>query len=165
MNKQQLETAFTWFHEKPGRITALRGVNFICTYGTVAAFAAECASLALRRDPALLRLTLTCGVPFLALSAVRARLDAPRPYEVYGMEPLIPKETRGRSFPSRHIFSICVIGTSLMYLRPWLGAALLVLAALLAAARIVSGLHFAQDVLAGAFFGVLSAVVGFGVVP
>ena len=165
MNKQQLEKAFSWFHEKPGRITALRGVNFISTYGTAAVFAETCAELALRRDPAALRLALTCGVPFLALSAVRAALDAPRPYEVYGMEPLIPKDTRGRSFPSRHVFSICVIGTSLMYLRPALGAALLVLAALLAAARIVSGLHFAQDVLAGAFFGVLSAVVGFGVVP
>lgn len=165
MTKQQLETTFAWFHEKPGRITALRGVNCICTYGTVVVFAETCAELALRRDPALLRLGLTCGVPFLALSALRARLDAPRPYEVCGLEPLIPKDTRGRSFPSRHVFSICVIGTSLLYLRPALGAALLVLAAMLAAARIVSGLHFPRDVLAGALLGILSAVVGFGLIP
>lgn len=165
MNEQQLRRTFAWFREKPARIWALRGVNAGCTCGTVAAFCGECAHLALRHDPALLRLGLTCGVPLAALSLVRAKLDRPRPYEVYGLEPLIPKDTRGKSFPSRHVFSICVIGTSLMYLTPGLGAALLMLGALLAMARVVSGVHYTSDVLVGAIVGVLSAVIGFGLVP
>ena len=165
MNEQQLRRVFAWFREKPVRITVLRGVNFICTYGTVAVFAAECAVLALQRDPTLIRLGLTCGVPFVALSLARRAIDAPRPYEVYGLEPLIPKESRGKSFPSRHVFSICVIGTSLLYLAPPLGAALLALGALLAAARVLSGLHFGKDVLVGALIGVLSAIMGFVLIP
>ena len=96
---------------------------------------------------------------------MRAKLDRPRPYEVYGLEPLIPRESRGKSFPSRHVFSICVIGTSLLYLDPPVGAALLALGALLAAARVLSGVHFLKDVLAGALIGVLSAVIGFGCIP
>ena len=117
MTKQQLETTFAWFHEKPGRITALRGVNCICTYGTVAVFAETCAELALRRDPALLRLGLTCGVPFLALSALRARLDAPRPYEGCGLGPPLPRSgfllLRGRSRPRRlHLLDGLFLGAS-----------------------------------------------------
>lgn len=165
MKEQQLKRALAWFREKPGRVAALRGVNALCTWGTVAAFGAECARLALQRDPALLRLALTCGVPLAALTLLREKLDRPRPYEVYGLEPLIPKETRGKSFPSRHVYSICVIGTSLMYLDPPLGALLLALGALLSAARVVSGVHFPKDVLAGALIGVLCAVAGFGIIP
>jgi membrane-associated phospholipid phosphatase len=99
------------------------------------------------------------------LTLVRARLDFPRPYEVYGLEPLIPRESRGKSFPSRHQYSICVIGTSLLYLRPELGAPLLALSVLLGAARVASGVHFPKDVLVGALVGVLSAVAGFSLVP
>lgn len=164
MNEKQLRSAYAWFREKPVRVAALRGVNVLCTYGTVAAFCAECVHLALRHDTALLRLGLTCGVPLAALTAVRAKLDHPRPYEVYGLEPLIPKETRGRSFPSRHVYSICVIGTSFLYLDPPLGVLLLALGALLSAARVLSGVHFLKDVLAGAVIGILSAVVGFGLI-
>ncbi len=163
MNEQQLRRAYAFFREKPERIAALRGVNALCTWGTVAAFGGECAYLAYHRDGALLRLGITCGVPLALLTALRARLDCPRPYEVYGLEPLIPKESRGKSFPSRHVFSICVIGTSFLYLEPPLGALLLALGVLLGAARVLSGVHFPRDVLAGALIGVLSAVTGFSI--
>ena len=165
MNEQQLRRAYAWFRARPARITALRAANALCTGVTVAAFGAECACLAWRRDPALLRLALTCGAPLAVLTLVRARLNFPRPYEVYGLEPLIPRESRGKSFPSRHQYSICVIGTSLLYLRPELGAAVLALSVLLGAARVASGVHFPKDVLAGALAGVLSAVAGFSLVP
>ena len=165
MNEQQLRRAYAWFRARPARITALRAANALCTGVTVAAFGAECAVLAWNRDPALLRLALTCGVPLAALSLARERFDHPRPFEVYGLEPLIPKESRGKSFPSRHQYSICVIGTSLLYLRPELGAAVLALSVLLGAARVASGVHFPKDVLVGALVGVLSAVAGFSLVP
>ena len=165
MNEQQLRSALAWFRARPGRITALRGVNAVCTYGTAAAFSGTLAVLALRRDPMAVRLALTCGVPFVALSLGRRAIDAPRPFEAYGLEPLIPKESRGEGFPSRHVFSIFVIGTSLAYLCPPLGAVILALGVLLAAARVVSGVHFLRDVLVGAIIGILSAVIGFGIIP
>ena len=46
---------------------------------------------------------------------------------------------------------------------PAASAALLVLGALLAVARVVSGVHFVRDVVSGAVIGVLSAVIGFSI--
>lgn len=117
--------------------------------------------LALTRETVVVRLVLTCGIPFVLLSLARRALNWPRPYEVYHLPPLLHKETQGKSFPSRHVFSIFVIGTSMLYILPPLGIALLALGVLLAAARVVSGVHFVRDVVAGAIIGVLSAVVGF----
>lgn len=163
MQKEQLQRIFAWFRAKPGRLAALKAVNFFCTGFTYAAFCGMVGYLALVREPAVVRLVLTCGVSFAALSLARRALNFPRPYEVYGLPPLLHKETQGKSFPSRHVFSICVIGTSMLYILPPLGAALLLLGALLAVARVVSGVHFIRDVAAGAVIGVLSAVIGFSV--
>lgn len=163
MQKSELERCFAWFRAKPGRLIALRAVNLGCTGAAYAVFPAAVAVLALRRSPMALRLVLTCGLSFAAVSAARYLLNTPRPYEVYSLPPLLPKDTRGRSFPSRHVFSIFVIGTSLLYLWPAVGAALLALGVLLAAARVLSGVHFPRDVLAGAALGILSAVLGFSV--
>lgn len=163
MQKEQLQHMFTWFRAKPGRLTALKAVNGFCTGFTYAAFCITVVYLALAREIVVVRLVLTCGLSFVALSLVRRALNFPRPYEVYDLPPLLHKETQGKSFPSRHVFSICVIGTSMLYIFPPLGAALLVLGALLAAVRVVSGVHFIRDVVAGAVIGVLSAVIGFAI--
>lgn len=163
MQKEQLERTFAWFRAKPRRLAALKAVNGFCTGFTYAAFCGVAGYLTLTREPVAVRLVLTCGVSFAALSLARRALNFPRPYEVYGLPPLLHKETQGKSFPSRHVFSICVIGTSMLYILPPLGVALLILGALLAAARVVSGVHFVRDVAAGAALGVLSAVVGFSI--
>ena len=161
MNKEQLQRTFAWFRAKPGRLTALKAVNYFCTGFTYAAFCGMVGYLALVREPVVVRLVLTCGVSFVLLSLARRALNRPRPYEVYDLPPLLHKEAQGKSLPRRHVFSICVIGTSLLYILPPLGAALLVLGALLAVARVVSGVHFGRDVVSGAGTGVLSAVSGF----
>ncbi len=162
MTKEQLERTLTWFRAEPRRVTALQSANACCVGSAVAAFFWGVLMRPGLQDPKLtLRLILTCGVPFVILSAARHKLDLPRPFEVYGLEPLLPRESRGRSFPSRHVFSICVIGTCFCYLTPWLGIALLALGALLAVLRVISGVHFPRDVLVGAAFGILSGFIGF----
>ena len=163
MQKEQLERTFAWFRARPGRIAALKCANAVCTGAAYAAFCAEVAVRLARRDGVVLQMVVTCGVSFVLLSLVRALLDRPRPYEVYGLPPLLPKDTRGKSFPSRHVFSICVIGTSLLYLTPWLGVVLLALGAVLAVCRVVSGVHFERDVLVGAALGILSGMIGFSI--
>ena len=162
MTKQQLQTAADWFRAEPWRVPALQGVNTLCVGSAAAAFFWGVLVSPGLHDPKLtLRLVLTCGVPFLALSAVRHVLDLPRPFEVYGMEPVLPREKPGRSFPSRHVFSIFVIGTSWLFLTPWVGAALLALGVLLAALRVVAGLHFPRDVICGALLGAAAGAIGF----
>lgn len=165
MKKEQLLKTFAWFRAKPARLRVLRALNLLCTGFTYAAFVLTVIWLTLQKNPLGIRLILTCGVSFVVLSVFRHILNWPRPYEVYEISPLIDKDTKGNSFPSRHVFSICVIGTSMLYILPVLGGVLLCMAAVLAAARVLSGVHFVRDVVTGAALGVFSAVAGFALMP
>lgn len=89
---------------------------------------------------------------FLAVSAVRRLINRPRPYERFGLPPVIPKDTRGKSFPSRHVFSAAVIAaTFLVQGEAFLtgaGVGLMITALALGAIRVLSGVHYVSDVLA-----------------
>lgn len=100
---------------------------------------------------------LVPGVSFAALTVLRRAVNAPRPYEVFGIAPAIRKDTLGKSFPSRHVFSIFVIGMTFLATCPlaWAGPLVLVMGVLLAVVRVISGVHFTKDVLAAAALGIL----------
>ena len=165
MTKEQLQSVSDWFHASPHRLPALKAVNGVCVCSAVAAFFYGVLLRPGFSDPKLtLRLVLTCGVPFVLLSAARHALNLPRPFEVYDLEPLLPRETPGRSFPSRHVFSIFVIGTCFCYLEPWIGGTLIGLGAVLGALRVLSAVHFERDVIVGAAVGILSGIIGFGLI-
>ena len=63
-----------------------------------------------KKDPDAVRALLVPGISFGAVSLFRWAFRAPRPYEVFETTPVIKKNTKGKSFPSRHVFSIFVIG-------------------------------------------------------
>ena len=50
----------------------------------------------------LLRGILVPAMGFLLVTALRAWINAPRPYEAMGIPSITPKDTKGKSFPSRH---------------------------------------------------------------
>ena len=50
----------------------------------------------------LLRAVLVPGISFALVTVMRKTINAPRPYEVFEAAPVIPKDTHGNSFPSRH---------------------------------------------------------------
>lgn len=56
----------------------------------------------------LLRGILVPAMGFLLVTALRAWINAPRPYEAMGIPSITPKDTKGKSFPSRH--AACRIG-------------------------------------------------------
>ncbi len=99
-------------------------------------------------------------VPLVIVSLVRHLINAPRPYELYSFYELAPKSKKGGSFPSRHAFSVFAIGTALCFVHPVLGAVLLALGVLLCVMRVLLGIHFIRDVVAGALTGALSSVIG-----
>lgn len=111
----------------------------------------------------LLRAVLVPGISFALVTVMRKAINAPRPYEVFGVSPVIPKDTHGNSFPSRHTFSIFVIAMTFCAVCPlvWAGPAMLAAGVALAVIRVVSGVHFPRDVVAGALLGVLAGVIGF----
>ena len=105
-------------------------------------------------------LLVITGVPFVAVSLMRKLLDLPRPYEIYDFYDTPPKERRGQSFPSRHVFSISLIGTVAFGAYPLLGVALMALTVILGAARVLLGIHFIRDVIAGGLIGIVSGIIG-----
>ena len=74
---------------------------------------------------------------------------------MYDILPLIPRDGQGQSFPSRHVFSIFLIGT--LWCGVWLpvGILLILFGILLACIRVAAGVHFPKDVLWGAIFGII----------
>lgn len=91
-------------------------------------------------------------VGFIVLSIFRRIYNADRPYEVYGYVPIGGKDTKGRSFPSRHCFSILIISFSVLEYFTGLGIFLMVLSFILCFIRVISGIHFIKDVVAAVIF-------------
>lgn len=100
---------------------------------------------------------------FVLLTVIRAAINSPRPYEVFGTEPVIPKETVGHGFPSRHVFSIFVIGCTYYRLDHATGAVFFLLGAILAALRVAGGVHFIKDVTVAAVAGVIYSLIGYAI--
>ena len=95
------------------------------------------------------------AVSFCLVSIFRKWYSAPRPYEVWNMKPLLNKDTKGKSFPSRHVFSVFIIGMTYFHTIKILGTVVFFLGAALAFIRVIGGVHFPKDVLAGAWIGIL----------
>ena len=111
---------------------------------------------------AILYMILT-GAPLLAITLMRRYLGFKRPYEVFSFESLgiePPSTKMGKSFPSRHSFSAFLIGTLMIELMLPLGVVILVFALLMSVARVLLGLHFLRDVIAGALLGVAMGLIG-----
>ena len=115
--------------------------------------------LLVSRDLRFWKVLLIPGISFVLVSLFRKYIDAPRPYEVLNIVPLINKDTKGQSFPSRHVFSVFVIAMTLYYISMPVGITLIIVGVLLGIVRVVGGVHFPKDVIVGAIVGILISVV------
>lgn len=115
-------------------------------------YGASALMLLSRRDRALLPFVGIPAAGFLFVTAVRARINAPRPYDDWhDYAPLLPvRRGKGKSFPSRHTASAFIIAFACLWLHPIFGAAMLLAAVLIGASRVLAGLHYPRDVLAAA---------------
>lgn len=117
--------------------------------------------LAATGSPLLVRAVAIPAAAFVAVSLLRRVLDAPRPYEKDGIDAIIYKDTKGRSFPSRHAFSMAMIAMTWMAWMPAVGSALLAASIFMAAVRVVGGVHYPKDVIAGIAVAVICGIAGF----
>lgn len=163
MSRQQYMAVRAWFLARPAALAALRIAGKALPALIYLPYTALLGWLALSGDGRLWRAAGVPAAAFLLGSALRAALNKPRPYEVYGLPPLVAKGTKGRSFPSRHLFSAAVITAAFWWVCPPLGLALAGITALLAPQRVLAGVHFVRDVLAGAALGGLLGWLGFWV--
>ena len=98
---------------------------------------------------------------FLLLTLVRKWINQPRPYETWEIVPLLDKDSSGNSMPSRHVFSATIISMACLHANLPVGLILLVLSALLGLVRVLGGVHYPKDVLAGYACGLLWGILFF----
>lgn len=105
---------------------------------------------------------------FIFCTFLRNIINRKRPFAVYGEEPLIERKNDGKSFPSRHAFSAFVIGFTILFLSIvmemmigiLLSIVMLILGAIISYLRVIAKVHYPSDVICGASFGAMWAVVG-----
>ena len=132
---------------------ALPGIVYIA-YPLLVAF------LVFFRREMLLRGILVPAVGFLGCTVLRAKINAPRPYEVLGIPAITKKDTVGKSFPSRHAACGAVIAVTALWALPPLGWFLLAVSLLIPLSRVLAGVHFIRDVVSGWCLGALIGLIG-----
>jgi len=144
--------------EKTKRIVS---VNQILTGVVFMVYPLYMAVLYGEKDPKLVRVILVPAVSFVLVTIFRKIVNAPRPYEKFDIPPVIEKDTKGKSFPSRHVFSVFIIAVTIFYSHPGPGILIGLIGVAMAIIRVLGGVHEVRDVVAGAIIGILCGVVGF----
>ena len=98
---------------------------------------------------------------FVILSLLRKKINAPRPYEVWEIVPLLDRDSPGQSMPSRHVFSASIISMACLHASLTMGMICLTLSALLGLVRVLGGVHFPKDVLVGYICALVWGVIFF----
>ena len=86
---------------------------------------------------------------FFILTFIRNGINRKRPYETLNIQPLIIKDKKGHSMPSRHVFSMTIIAVSWLMISPIIGSILLICSLMMGMIRVVGGVHYPSDVLVG----------------
>ena len=146
MTAQRYQAIFDWFRARPAALRALGYAQKISVLGGDLVYGAV--------------LAVPAAVYILG-TLLRAAINRPRPYEALNFTPLFPKDTKGQSMPSRHCFSAAAIVAAAFTVWVPLGVAACLLAAVVAVTRVLTGVHYPSDVLAGLAFGAGAAVIGF----
>ena len=113
------------------------------------------------KNEIFLKATLVPLAVLIFVTILRYVINAKRPYEVYNYSPAIHKNTKGKSFPSRHTASAFIIAMTFLYVDTKIGIIMLVLATLIGITRVLSGVHFIKDVVSGALISILTGIVCF----
>ena len=98
---------------------------------------------------------------FVILTLLRKKINAPRPYEVWGIVPLLDRDSPGQSMPSRHVFSATIISMACLHASLSVGVILLILSVFLGLVRVLGGVHFPKDVVVGYICGLVWGVLFF----
>ena len=98
---------------------------------------------------------------FVILSLLRKKINAPRPYEVWEIVPLLDRDSPGQSMPSRHVFSATIISMACLHASLTMGMICLTLSAFLGLVRVLGGVHYPKDVVVGYICGLVWGVLFF----
>ena len=144
----------------PGGEMLLRLPTYLCAAVSMVALL----HLMLTRDIRLFRALIVPAVCFLVCTALRPVIGRERPYDRFGAAPVGEyKPGKGKSMPSRHTASAAAIAFAIIYVYPGIpaAAAMLLLAALIALLRVISGQHYPSDVAAALMLSGAISLAGY----
>lgn len=147
--------------ENPRRIRLTKFTNRLLTGFVFFLYPAFLLLLYWQKNPFLLRAVIVPAISFVGVTLFRKVLNAPRPYEKFDLPPVLEKDTPGKSFPSRHVFSVFVIAATIFYVHPNAGIMLGIIGIALALIRVIGGVHEPRDVIAGALVGIVCGYIGY----
>ncbi|MBQ3329685.1 MAG: phosphatase PAP2 family protein [Ruminococcus sp.] len=164
MKGESYQNLSAYFSENKTRNTTIKALHDVLPLVMYIFYPVQLITLAINEgfgSETFLRFMLIPLGTLIVISIIRALVNAKRPYEVYHYEPAVHKNTRGKSFPSRHTVSAFVIAMAFMYVNTRIGVIMLIVAALIGVTRVLAGVHFIRDVVFGALIGIAAGAVGF----
>ncbi len=165
MTRETYQRMTEYIKKDPKKVWRINRINQLLTGIVFCAYPLFLFMLFLEKEAFLIRAVVVPAVSFGGVTLFRYLLNVPRPYEKFELEPVLEKDTRGKSFPSRHVFSVYMIAATVFVYHPDAGVVLGVLGLFLAGIRVAGGVHEPRDVIVGAVIGILCAVVGYYFIP
>ncbi len=161
MTSERYKSLACWWNQHPLALNALLMANRILTLVGYVSYPLLLVLLVLHSPDLLPAQILVPGVGFILVSVLRKMVNEQRPYESMDIEPLIKKNTKGKSFPSRHVFSMFAISFAWSCWCIPVGIVLMICGCFMAAVRVIGGVHHERDVIAGAVLALVFAVIGY----
>ncbi len=160
MTAQQYHIMTSHIRKHPWMMSLIRIANRATTLAVYLIYTVYVLAQLFQQDSRLVETIAVPAVFFVLLSVARDKCNAHRPYEVLDIQPIIQKNTKGHSFPSRHVFSVFIIAAVIAQQVLWLGIVLGIIGVLISVLRVIGGVHFPRDVLAGACIGIACGLLG-----
>ena len=110
------------------------------------------------------RITLSPLTVFAIVTFFRKIFNRPRPYEKFATTSVFGKKKKGESMPSRHTACAFIIAMAFMYVSIPLGIAYLIISTLIMISRVLAGVHFISDVIAGMAISLLYGYFSFFII-
>lgn len=151
---QKYEPVRKFFLLDPKRLLLLKIIYKSVPLAIAAVYLLMAVWLLVHKDDRLIIFAaVPCGV-FIAVSIIRRALNRKRPYEGSGaIIPLIVKDKTGQSFPSRHALSAALAASFCMIINIYVGLVVMVMSFIVAVTRVLAGVHYPSDVIAGLITG------------
>ena len=165
MTEKNYNKIYNWFNADEKRLKIFKTIYKILPYLVVLGYIAVIISeLVTGEKEGILKVLLVPAVTFLLCTVMRKLINKKRPYEILNITPIIKKDKKGQSFPSRHMLSASVIAVSALYVNNIFGAIMLILSIIVGIVRPIAGVHFVKDVIAGFTMGIICGMIGFYII-
>lgn len=158
MNEQQYQKTLNWCRKNKKRERVL---TLLCQYSPISVIIIYIGTLLYLIFNKSYLLVETIVYPLAALiitTIIRKIINAPRPYDIYNINPLISHHS-GESFPSRHTACATIIAFACFNVNYVLGIICFLISIYVGMSRIIGGVHFIKDVLAGALISSLLGLI------